>query len=62
MNGLEFLKALRAKNINTKFGFVTTETSREMREIAVNAGAQFMIGKPFTPDSFENVLKPVIES
>ncbi|NVK30746.1 MAG: response regulator [Gammaproteobacteria bacterium] len=61
-NGIEFLREIRAKQYTGKFGFVTTETSREMREIAINAGAQFMIGKPFTPESFQSTIVPVIEA
>ena len=60
MSGLELLKALRAENVPVKFGFVTTEGSADMRALAKQAGAQFLIAKPFTPESFERALRPVI--
>ena len=52
MNGIEFLKNLRAKGCNTKFGFVTTECTDEVRREATEAGASFFITKPFTPEMF----------
>lgn len=61
MNGLEFLKALRGKNMNTPFGFVTTESSPEMRQTATAAGAAFLIAKPFTVETFESTLTPFLK-
>ena len=60
MTGLELLRALRAEKVPVKFGFVTTEGSAEMRALAKQNGAQFLIAKPFTPESFERALRPVI--
>lgn len=60
MSGLELLRALRAENVPVKFGFVTTEGSAEMRALAKQNGAQFLIAKPFTAESFERALRPVI--
>ncbi|MFT4730484.1 MAG: two-component system chemotaxis response regulator CheY [Granulosicoccus sp.] len=60
MNGLDFLKAIRAAGNSVKFGFVTTESTVEMRAKAKEAGAQFLVSKPFTPESFERALRPVI--
>lgn len=62
MTGIEFLKALRAEKNATKFGFVTTETSQETRDIATNAGAHFLIGKPFTKEAFELTIIPVLKA
>ncbi|HMV38388.1 response regulator [Plasticicumulans sp.] len=53
MNGLEFLKALRAAGMDTPFGFVTTEASPEMRALADENGAAFLITKPFTAEDFQ---------
>ncbi len=61
MNGIELLEALRAENNDVTFGFITTESTREMREKATAAGAQFLIAKPFTVDSFEKVLSTIIQ-
>lgn len=60
MNGMELLKALREAGNPAKFGFVTTESTAPMRAEAREAGAQFLIAKPFTPESFEKSLKRVI--
>ena len=62
MNGLEFLKAVRDSGNNVKFGFFTTEASGKMRDVATEAGANFLIAKPFTPDSFESSIKPALNS
>ena len=39
MNGIEFLRALRATGNEVHFGFVTSESTDEMREQATAAGA-----------------------
>lgn len=56
MLGIDFLRALREENIHTKFGFVTSESNPEMRQMAVDAGASFLISKPFNAESFELAL------
>ena len=38
------------------FGFVTTESSAEMRSRAAQTGAKFLITKPFTAEIFAKVL------
>ena len=59
MNGLELLNALNEKEISLKFGFVTSEGTPEMRQKASEAGALFLIAKPFTPDAFRDTLEKV---
>lgn len=61
MTGIEFLRALRAAGIDTDFGFVTSESSGEMRAEASSAGALFLITKPFTADSFKAELSKVVD-
>jgi two-component system chemotaxis response regulator CheY len=56
MNGPEFLKAIKSEGYDKPFGFVTTEATTEMRAIADEAGADFLIAKPFTADSFSEAL------
>jgi two-component system chemotaxis response regulator CheY len=56
MTGIELLRALRAQGDDVPFGFVTSEGSPEMRETASQAGAAFLIAKPFTPEAFEQAL------
>jgi len=60
MTGIEFLQAMRASGCAVPFGFVTSEGSAEMREKAANAGALFLIAKPFTADTFAEHLDGVI--
>ncbi|MFK7734306.1 MAG: response regulator [Pseudomonadales bacterium] len=60
LSGLEMLERVRADENPVKFGFITTESTSEMRAKAREAGAQFLIAKPFTPESFEKTLKKVI--
>ncbi len=57
MNGLEFLKAVRESGNQVTFGFVTTECTDDVRGTAKEAGAEFFITKPFTPEKFEAELK-----
>ena len=59
MTGIEFLQALRAKGNDVRFGFVTSESTDAMRELAAGAGALFLIAKPFTADTFSDALKGV---
>lgn len=56
MTGIECLQALRAAGSEVPFGFVTSETSEDMRTLALSNGALFLIAKPFTADSFRDAL------
>ena len=60
MSGIELLEHLAAAGFKLIFGFVTSETTLEMRNRAANAGARFLIAKPFTPESFKAALSPHI--
>lgn len=60
MNGLEFLQAVRAQGNKVPFGFVTTEGTPEMRHVAREAGAGFLIAKPFTPDDMSRALSAAL--
>jgi two-component system chemotaxis response regulator CheY len=59
MNGLELLNELRNRKKMVKFGFVTTEGTPAMRKTAMDAGALFLITKPFTPETFRETLAPL---
>ena len=60
MTGIEMLQALRGGGQTVPFGFVTSEGSPEMVTRAEAAGALFVITKPFTPESFQQKLDPVL--
>jgi two-component system chemotaxis response regulator CheY len=60
LTGIELLQRLRQEGFGTPFGFITSEGSPEMREAAAQAGALFLIAKPFTPEAFRAAIEPVL--
>ncbi len=50
MSGIEFLRELRAQGQTIPFGFVTSESSGEIRRLALDSGADFVVVKPFQGD------------
>ena len=60
MTGIQLLQKLNADGVDVKFGFVTSESTPEMREQANRNGALFLIAKPFTAESFQEALTPVL--
>lgn len=62
MSGIALLEELRKRGNEVKFGFVTSEGSDEMRQRATDAGAMFLITKPFTPDNFRESLGEVLSA
>jgi two-component system chemotaxis response regulator CheY len=60
MLGIDMLRELRKASIGVKFGFVTSEGTAEMRQLASSEGALFLICKPFTADTFKSALAPVL--
>lgn len=61
MTGIELLQALREEGNDVTFGFVTTEATTNMRDQARESGAKFLISKPFTVESFEQVLEAIMK-
>ncbi|MDQ1463529.1 MAG: two-component system, chemotaxis family, chemotaxis protein CheY [Actinomycetota bacterium] len=60
MSGLELLTSLRSAGWSIPFGFVTSEASPHMRAAAMDAGALFLIAKPFTAQDFQDALDPML--
>jgi len=60
LTGIQLLEALRKAGSTVKFGFITSEGTPEMRKIASDAGALFLIAKPFTADTFKNTLSAFV--
>jgi two-component system chemotaxis response regulator CheY len=56
MSGIELLTALNSNKVSLPFGFVTSEGTPEMRKLAEDAGARFLVSKPFTADDLEQAL------
>jgi two-component system chemotaxis response regulator CheY len=44
----------------TTFGFVTSESTPAMRQEATDAGAAFLLAKPFSADDFQSLLAGVL--
>jgi two-component system, chemotaxis family, chemotaxis protein CheY len=61
MTGIELLHAVRGAGNNVPFGFVTSETSDEMRRTAEAGGALFLIAKPFTAEMFRDSLSSILD-
>jgi len=60
MSGIEFLQQVRAQQNKVPFGFITSEASVEIRDLALNSGASFIITKPFTADDVQDALTPIL--
>ncbi|MET0339912.1 MAG: response regulator [Polyangiales bacterium] len=60
MSGYELLLKLRAEDVKVPFGMITTEGTPDMRAKAAEAGALFLIAKPFTADEFARALSGVL--
>jgi two-component system, chemotaxis family, chemotaxis protein CheY len=59
MTGIELLETLSAQGSSVTFGFVTSESTPEMHDRAMAAGARFLVTKPFTADAIERALASV---
>ncbi|MCA9179541.1 MAG: response regulator [Planctomycetales bacterium] len=60
MKGIELLQKVREAEIPVRFGFITSESSPETKQQATAAGAEFVLTKPFTPESLMATLEPVL--
>jgi two-component system chemotaxis response regulator CheY len=60
MSGIDFLKQVRAAQNDVPFGFITSETSPGIKEIAMESGATFLISKPFSPEDVQEALTPIL--
>jgi CheY-like chemotaxis protein len=61
MNGMRLLQLLRKEGNDVPFGFVTSESTPVMHRDALNAGADFVVTKPFTTDSLSTQVDEVLE-
>ncbi len=60
-NGLELMSDLAMLMADIEFGFITTETKKERLEAAIEAGASFVINKPFKTAALHEELEPIFE-
>ena len=63
MDGLEFLRQMRAQNLapGVPVVMITTESSEDHVKEAIMAGAQGYIRKPFTAEQVKERVLPLIE-
>lgn len=64
MDGLEFLRQLRASDLapDVPVVMITTESSEDHVREAITAGAQGYIRKPFTPEQVKERVLPLINA
>ena len=60
MSGFELIQAVRAEGHTFKIGMVTSESHPELCAQALQAGALFLLCKPFTPEAVKAVLQAVL--
>ncbi len=60
MSGIEFLVQVRASANQVPFGFITSEASAAIRQLAMDSGANFLITKPFSPEDVQEALTPIL--
>jgi CheY-like chemotaxis protein len=51
MNGITLLRALRREGIAVPFGFITSESTAHIHREALDAGADFVVTKPFSAET-----------
>lgn len=61
MNGLELLLRLNREMLDITIGLVTTENSHERLQEARDAGAHFIVQKPFTINTLHEAVSPIIK-
>jgi two-component system chemotaxis response regulator CheY len=64
MDGLEFLRQIRAQNLaqGVPVVMITTESSEEHVKQAIQAGAQGYIRKPFTAEQVKERVLPLVHA
>lgn len=61
MDGGTFFKNVREAGFKMPFGFITTEGTPEMRIKLQQAGANFILEKPFTQEQIEAALGDIVK-
>lgn len=60
MSGIDLLRQVRAKKNTVHFGFITSEASAEIKQLALDSGADFLLTKPFSSEDVQAALSPVL--
>jgi CheY-like chemotaxis protein len=61
MSGLDLLHALNREMLGISVGFVTTEEREQMIQEAMDAGAKFIVNKPFDFATLHKAVLPIIQ-
>ncbi|MCW8875801.1 MAG: response regulator [Kangiellaceae bacterium] len=61
MDGMALLKKIQSEQLNVRIGLVTTERSESSIKEALNAGALFLVSKPFTPEQLAEAVMDAVE-
>jgi two-component system, chemotaxis family, chemotaxis protein CheY len=61
MTGIELLKEIQARSLSVRVGVVSSQSTPEMQQQAKDAGAVFMLAKPFTSDTFRQAVEPALK-
>jgi two-component system chemotaxis response regulator CheY len=59
MSGIEFLVQVRTSEYKVPFGFITSEASAAIKELAMSSGASFLITKPFSREDMQEARSPL---
>ena len=60
MDGLDLLKAIRSRDKDVLFGFITAQSTSRLRKSAQDEGAHFLLSKPFTPEMLNNTIQSIL--
>ncbi|MCE2572159.1 response regulator [Motilimonas eburnea] len=61
MTGIELLAAVNKAQLDVKIGFVTSETEAVKIQQAKQAGARFVLSKPFTDEALYQAMLPLLD-
>ncbi len=59
-NGIDTLKEIRSKEINTPVVMCTDEIEQESIDLATREGATDFIKKPYSPSVFKSIIKNIL--
>ncbi len=60
MSGLELISIIKRKDLPIKVGLVTTEKKPERLQQAIEAGAEFVLAKPFNHQALHEMILPLM--
>jgi two-component system chemotaxis response regulator CheY len=62
VSGVDLLRGLRSSGNAVPFGFITAQGGEARRTEALEAGAQFLVGKPFTAETLAAALSTCVQA